>query len=174
MRAAELNLKLARAAYERHKRQVHRWVRDFNVWMRGNYRGTQWFAAVRRVPGRGQSYQHWWDAAMNALQLWQKVVREPLPPLPGPWRWPVKLGDGRTVEQFEELVKAFEASWWAMISAEVELKVARGALALAQAEATGLLMAYGHGVRARLGQKGALVRAIPQLWPKHRAKKMAA
>lgn len=34
------------------------------------------------------------------------------------------------------------------------LKLARGALARAQVEATDLLMAYGHGVRARLGQRG--------------------
>jgi hypothetical protein len=71
-------------------------------------------------------------------------------------------------------VQAFETAWRAWLRAELELKIARGALRLAQECATALLMAYGHGVRARLGQKRALVRSIPNLWPRHKAKRKAA
>ena len=46
-------------------------------------------------------------------------------------------------------------------------------LSRAQEEATALLMAYGHGVRARLGDKAALVDSIPQLWPKHSSRPKA-
>ena len=174
VRAAELDLKLARAGYERRKRAVHQWVRDINGWMRAYYRGTPWFALVRRVPGLGQSYQHWWEAAQEALGMWRRIVADPPAPLPGPWVWPLTCGDGRTVEQFEEVVKAFAAAWWALSAPAVELKLARGGLWRAQGEAAALLMAYGHGVRARLGQRGALVRSIPRLWPKHRSKEGSA
>jgi len=170
VRVAELDLKLARAEYERCKREVHQWVRDINMWMRAYYRGTPWFVLVRRVPGLGQSYQHWWDAAHDALGMWRMIVKDPPAPLPGPWEWPLTLGKGKTVEKFEEAVKAFESAWWALLDPEGELKLARGALWQAQGEAAALLMAYGHGVRARLGQKGALVRAIPRLWPKRGSK----
>jgi len=129
-----------------------------------------WFALVRRVPGRGQSYQHWWDAVTNALGLWKKLLAVALEPLPGPCAWPWQMSGGRMVGQVEAAVKALEAAWWAMIPAEVELTLAQGALEQAQQEAADLLMAYGHGVRARLGQRGALVRGIPQLWPRHRAR----
>ena len=50
VRAAELDLKLARAGYERRKRAVHQWVRDINGWMRACYRGTPW--CRRFAPGR--------------------------------------------------------------------------------------------------------------------------
>lgn len=100
-------------------------------------------------------------------------MAHPLAPLPGPWEYPLTLTDGRTVQEFAAVVRVFEAADRAIIAAEVDLEIARGALQRAQAEATGLLMAYGHGVRARLGQKGFLVRTIPQVWPKHRARKAA-
>ena len=95
VRAAELDLKLARAGYERRKRAVHQWVRDINGWMRAYYRGTPWFALVRRVPGLGQSYQHWWEAAQEALGMWRRIVADPPAPLPGPWVWPLTCGDGK-------------------------------------------------------------------------------
>ncbi len=166
----ELEITLARVGYEGHKRKVHEWLRAINVWMRGNYRGTDWFAVVQRVPGRGQSYQHWWDATERTLRMWRRIVTNPLPPLPGPWEYPLTLENGGTVEEFEAVVKAFKAAYRATVSPETDLKMARGALRRAQQEAADLLMAYGHGVRARLGQSGALMRAIPQLWPRHGAR----
>ncbi len=169
--AAELDVKLARADYEERKGELHRWLRDINVWMRASYRWTTWFALVRRVPGRGQSYRHWRRAAILALGMWRKIVANAPELLADGTPRPVKFSDGRTVEQFEAVVQAFEAAWWAINPTEVELKLARGALEQAQAGATALLMAYGHGVRARLGQKGALVRRIPQLWPRRKAKR---
>jgi hypothetical protein len=166
----EVRLKVARSAYELHKRELHGCLKLINSWMRGNYRGTSCFALVRRVPGLGQSYQHWWDAALTALVMWDLIVKE----RPGPPECPITLGNGWTVEQFEEFVLAFEAVYWAITSVEVKLEIERSVLRMAQAEATALLMAYGHGVRARLGQKAALVRTMPRLWPKHKARKKAA
>jgi hypothetical protein len=167
---AEVRLKVSRSAYELHKRELHRLLILINSWMRGNYRWTSCFALVRRVPGLGQSYQHWWDAALTALVMWDIIVKE----RPGPPECPITLGNGWTVDQFEEFVMAFEVVYWAITPAEVKLEIERSALRMAQAEATALLMAYGHGVRARLGQKAALVRSMPQLWPKHKARKKAA
>ena len=169
VRAAEQKLKLARAWYEERKWALHPWLRDINILMRGKHRRTPWFALVKRVPGRGQSYQHWWDAATCALNLWMDLAAATPAPAPGPNPWPRQMCGGRAVEQFEAAVKAFEAARWAINPLEVDLKMARGALEAAQVEATDLLMAYGHGVRARLGQRGALVKKIPQLWPKDSA-----
>lgn len=162
--AAELNVKLARAAYERRKGDVHEWVRAIHVWMRANYRGTDCFALMRRMPGRGRCCQYWREAARGALGMWVLVVTNPPP---GPGGWPKTLWDGRTMEEFAVVVKSFEEAHVAIIAAEVDLKIARGILQRAQAEATALLMAYGHGVRARLRDHGALVDSIPQLWPGH-------
>ena len=155
--AAELNVKLARTAYERRKRVVHEWVR-------ANYRGTDCFTLVGRMPGRGRSCQYWREAARGALEMWELVVTNSPP---GPGVWPQTLWDGRTVKEFAVVVKSFEEAHVAIIAAEVDLKIARGNLQRAQTEATALLMAYGHGVRARLGDHGALVDSIPQLWPSH-------
>ena len=162
--AAELNVKLARTAYERRKRVVHEWVRAIHVWMRANYRGTDCFTLVGRMPGRGRSCQYWREVARGALGMWVLVVTNPPP---GPGVWPQKLWDGRTVEEFTVVVKSFEEANEAIIEAEVDLKIARDNLRRAQTEATALLMAYGHGVRARLGDHAALVESIPQLWPRH-------
>lgn len=49
--------------------------------------------------------------------------------------------------------RTFDAAYEAIGEVEVDLKIARGNLRLAQAEATALLMAYGHGVRARFGDE---------------------
>ena len=87
---------------------------------------------------------------------------------------PLTLGDDTTVEQFAELVRAFDAAYWAIVDAEVDLKIAHGNLRLAQDEATALLMAYGHGLRARFGDKGELIRSMPELWPRPKAKRKAA
>ena len=144
------------------------------MWMRGKYRSTPFFALVRRVPGRGESFGIWRRAANDALGMWKHIVANPPPPFPDGTQWRVTLADGRTVEEFERVVRAFEAAWWALCEPKMDLKLARGALELAQREGAALLMAYGHGVRARLGNRGRLVRAIPQLWPKHRAKRKAA
>ena len=164
VQTVEVRAKVTWGAYKQRKREVHRWLRQINSWMRGNYRGTDCFALVRRVPGLGQSYQHWWGATLRALVMWKLVIAEP----PDPPGAPLTLGGGRTVEQFEQLFEAFKAAEWAIIPAEVKLQIARSRLRRAQAEATALLMAYGHGVQARLGQEGELVRTIPQLWPRHR------
>lgn len=67
--AAEVGMQTRRSAYELCKREVHRWLRDINVWMRGEYQGTYFYPLVRRVPGRGQSYKHWHQAGLRALSM---------------------------------------------------------------------------------------------------------
>jgi hypothetical protein len=164
VREAELNLKLARAEYERRKRELHGWLRRINIWMRAYVQGTSWWALRRRVPGRGQSYAIWHDAATDALTMWQGMVQNPPDICIG---WPMNLGHGETLEKFEALVRSFERANGAVAEAEMDLKIARGGLSRAQEEATALLMAYGHGVRARLGDHATMVDTIPQLWPRH-------
>jgi hypothetical protein len=160
--AREVDAGIARGNYKVLKRQVHRALRLFNSWMRGSFKWESWFGLVKRVPGRGQSWGHWSDAAANALTLWRLIVDAPPDPL-GRRR---TLGDGMTVEQFAELVEAFDETNWEIIGTEVDWGIARGRLLLAQREATALLMAYGHGVRARFGPRSEVVRSIPVLWPK--------
>jgi hypothetical protein len=170
VRDAELGEKLVWADYERWKRELHQWLLWINAWMRADYRGTNWFWLVQRVPGRGQSYEHWWDAAQGALSMWKMIVEDPPKPFPCGSERSLTMGGGETVEQFEQVVKAFKAAWAAIRPVAGKVKLARGALEMAQNEAASLLMAYGHGVQARLGQEGELVRSIPQLWPKHSTK----
>jgi hypothetical protein len=165
----EMDLTVARGNYEVLKADVHRVLRLFNSWMRGCFQGTSWFPLVLRVPGRGQSYAHWSDAATNALSIWQRIVKAPPDPEVDPRARPLTLGDGTTVKQFAALVRAFDAAHETIGDAEVDLKIARGNLRLAQAEATALLMAYGHGLRARFGDKGELIQSMPELWPKDSA-----
>ena len=165
----EMDLAVARGNYEVLKADMHRVLRLFNSWMRGCFQGTSWFPLLRRVPGRGQSYEHWSGAATNALNLWQRIVKAPPDPEVDPLARPLMLGDGTTVTQFAKLVRAFDAAYEAIGDAEVDLKIGRGDLRLAQAEATALLMAYGHGLRARFGDKGELIRSLPELWPKNAA-----
>ena len=192
--AAELEVKLARAAYERCKEELHEWLRAIRRWMRAYYQETDYYPLVPRMPVRGASFKRWHQAALKTLAMWKAMVADPPEPLPvgdedgeasgDMWEYPVRLYEGAvdpfgevvktTVQQFEEVVRAFEAADAAMIGAEIDLQVVRGTLARAQGEATALLMAYGHGVQARLGNKGALVRSIPQVWPKHKPKRKAA
>ena len=167
VRTAKFNAKLARAQYAGCRAKVHRWMRDINVWMRGSYQGTVWFTLVRPVPGLRRGYDLWWKAAHHALELWKSIVKNPEP---GPVQWPVTLGNGGTVEQFAEVIRAFEAAREGLRPAEMDLKLAQSVLRRTRAEGAALLMAYGHGVRARLGEDGALVRKIPQLWPRHSTK----
>ena len=154
---------LARGNYKVLKKQVHEALRLFNCFMRG-YRWTVWFGMAQRVPGRGQSYGRWSRAASRSQTLWEEMVKAGVqadaqaPPL--------TLGDDTTVEQFAELVRRFDAAYWAIVAAEVGLKLARGNLRLAQIKATTMLMAYGHGLRARFGDKGELIKSMPELWPK--------
>jgi hypothetical protein len=163
LRAPELKRNLARAEYERCKRAVHGWLKRINVWMRARVRGTPWILLMQRVPGLGQSYGHWSDAALGARATWGLMEKNPPDICIG---WPMNLGEGRTLEQFASVVQAFDG---AVRVAERDLKLARASLWLAQKEAARLLMAYGHGVRARLGEDGTLVRSMPELWPKNSA-----
>ena len=154
---------IARGNYKVLKKQVHEALRLFNCFMRG-YRWTVWFGMVQRVPGRGQSYGRWSRAASRSQTLWEEMVKagvqaDPQAPL-------LTLGDDSTVEQFAELVRRFDAAYWAIVAAEVGLRLARGNLRLAQIKATTMLMAYGHGLRARFGDKGELIKSMPELWPK--------
>jgi len=163
--AAEAGLKLGRGHYEQRKAVLHRWLRDINIWMRGTYHYTPFFAMVHRVPGRGQGYQHWWNAAIDARAMWRLIVAGAPVLLADGTPRRVQFSDGRTLEQFEEVVEEFEAAWRALYGPKIDLKLARGAVALAHEKGAALLMAYGHGVRARLGNKGRLVRTIPKVWP---------
>ena len=163
----EMDLAVARGNYGALKADMHRVLRLFNSWMRGCFQGTSWFPLVRRVPGRGQSYGHWSGAATNALNLWQRIVKAPPDPEVDPLARPLTLGDGTTVKEFAKLVRAFDVAYGAIGDAEVDLKIARGDLWLAQDEATALLMAYGHGLRARFGDHAELIRSMPVLWPKN-------
>jgi len=162
VRTRKLELKLAWATYRRRRAVVHDWVQSMNVWMRAYFQGTDWMALVRRVPGRLESYGRWWSVAMGALSLWKAMEKEPPMGNPG---WPMDLGCDRTVEQFAAVIREFERAREAIRPAVMEWKLARAALRRAQREAAALLMAYGHGVRARLGNKGLLVRTIPKVWP---------
>jgi hypothetical protein len=163
----ETHLALARGDYEMLKADLHRRLPQFNSLLRGYYQGSRWFAARRRVPGRGQSFEHWSETARAVLTVWRAIADAPPTPGVSPLAHPGTLGDGTTVEQFAELLRAFEAAYWRIMEEEVELKIASGNLMLAQDQATALLMAYGHGVRARLGNRGTLVEMIPRLWPEH-------
>jgi hypothetical protein len=103
--------------------------------------------------------------------MWRSILEEPKRPVPG-WEWPLTLGgDGGSIADFEAAMKAFDEAYQALGPARAKVKLARGALEQAQSEAAALLMAYGHGVRARLGPRGALVRGLPQLWPRRRRKR---
>jgi hypothetical protein len=97
--------------------------------------------------------------------LWKNIMADPPP-------WPPGLNQGtplrRPIEEFEAAVCAFGETWWALSAAELEVKIARGKVQKAQDRATELLMAYGHGVRARLGNKSELVKSIPQMWPQRK------
>lgn len=192
--SVELEMRLARAAYERRKEALHEWLRAIRMWMRVNYQETDYYPLVRRPPVRGASFKRWHQAALKTLAMWQAMVANPPEPLPleseddvesgEMWEYPVTLSEGAvkqfdevvkpTVQHFAEVVRAFEVSDVALIEVETDLEITRSALTKAQAEATALLIAYGHGVRARLGQKGALVRSIPQVWPRHKPKRKAA
>jgi hypothetical protein len=162
---AEIDLKIAWGAYKRCKREMHRWLNGFNVWLRAYCKWTPYFAARQRVPGRGQSFEHWWTAAQADLSLWKNIMADPPP-------WPPGLNQGtplrRPIEEFEAAVRAFGETWWALSAAELEVKIARGKVQKAQDRATELLMAYGHGVRARLGNKSELVKSFPQMWPQRK------
>ena len=161
--AAEVGVKLARGKYERLKRELHGWVGWFNGCLR-RWHGTGLDSTVRRLPGLGRSYGHWSKAALHVSTMWEEAEKNP-PDAPG--NWPIEYQCGGTLQDFDELARAFDAAHWSIVAAEVNLKIVRGNLRVVQRQATALLMAYRHGVLARLGQRGALVRGIPQLWPKH-------
>jgi len=167
----ELRVRLARSVYERRKAIVHRWLRRIRGWMRGTMQGTDWMDLAQPVPGRGESYQHWWAAGTDALGMWEVMGENPPP---SPVDWPLDMPDGGTAAQFAEAMKEMETAFWAIRRMEVKLRIARSRLWRAQERATALLMAYGHGVRAWLEQTDALVRSIPELWPKHQRRKKAA
>ena len=161
MRQQKFEMKLAWEAYRGQKGIIHDFLRVMNVWMRAYFKETPWIELMPRVPGRLESYGRWWNAAMDMLCLWKRMVEEQ-PENPG---WPMDLGAGRTLEQFEAAIAAFESARGAILPAEMDWKLAREVLRGAQRETTALLMAYGHGVRARLGHEGRLVRTIPKVWP---------
>ena len=161
--AAEVRMKITRGEYERLKRALHGWVGWFNRCLR-RWHGTGLASTVRRLPGLGRSFGHWSKAALHVSTMWEDAEKNP-PDAPG--NWPIEYPCGGTRQDFDELVRAFDAAYWSIVHVEVKLKIARGNLRVAQRQATDLLMAYGHGVQARVGQRGELVRSIPQLWPKH-------
>ena len=165
LRAQEQAVTLAWAEYQRRKAEMHEWLRAVNQWARAWLRGTEWFALVGRVPGRERAFQIWQDSALDALMMWQKLELDPPPAYAG---WPFWDPQHCTLQNFEEDFAAFEAAHRAVGTAEMELRMARSELRFAQKRGTALLMAYGHGVRARLGHKGTLVKSIPNLWPRHR------
>jgi hypothetical protein len=166
---AEVDLKLARGEYERLKRELHGWVGMFNRFLRCLQ--GQWRPMARRLPGLGRSYDRWSSAVLHILKTWRALEKNPPSWLVD---WPKDYRPDWTLPNLTALAAAFDAAWWTIVGAATDLEIARGNLRLAQAEATALLMAYGHGVRARLGQRGALVRSIPQVWPKHKGRKKAA
>jgi hypothetical protein len=159
----EWYVKLARAAYERHKRTVHQWILDIDQWVWAFMQGTSWTKLLGLVPGLGQSYQHWWSGAHHAQAMWKLMVEEPPDISVG---WPMEFREDCSLANYAAAVDAFEASWMALLGAGVRLKIARGALAKAQDKATACLMAYGHGVRARLLNNEAMLDSIPPLWPR--------
>jgi len=164
--ATEVNLKIVRGNYERLKRELHGWVGWFNGCLR-QWHGSGLACMVRRLPGLGRSFRHWWKAALHVSTVWELAEKNPPD---ASWCWPIEYPRGGTLPDFAKLGRAFDTAYRSINKAEVDLKVARGNLQVAQQQATALLMAYGHGVRARLGQSGELVRSIPKLWPKHGSK----
>ena len=166
LRDAELDRRqtvtLARAAYERRKAAVHDWVRSIFQWMRAWMEGTEVMSLVVRVPGRGESYQHWWNVAHAALGLWRRLEAAP-PPVAG---WPMDFRPDCTLEHFKEAVEEFESAWWAILVAEVDLKIDRAVRNQALLRLTELLMAYTHCVRGRFPAESLMVESLPRLWRK--------
>jgi hypothetical protein len=125
--------------------------------------GTAWTVLIGLVPGLGQRYQYWVTGAHDARAMWELMERNPPDISLG---WPMEFREDCSLANYTAAVQAFEQSWAALRRAELHLKIARGALAKAQDEATACLMAYGHGVRARLLNNQAMLKSIPQLWPR--------
>lgn len=153
---------LAQAEARIRKRVLHDDVRWFNQWVRGYFPHTILPRVLVLLPGIGEGFDSWFDAAVRTLRNWQWLAAAP-PPGPG---WPMDRGDGFSQAQFEQEIKDWFAAHDAIREARLEVRLADGALAVAMAEAEAILKAYGHAARSRLRENSALRALIPRLWPK--------
>ena len=161
VQAAECPVTLAWTRYHRSKSVVHQWVLSINRWLRAEYRGTAWIESLQPVPTSAQAFEHWQTAARNTLVLWQDIVETP--PAERGDR-PTTLDDGRTVEDFSKVLDDFIAANENIINAEFHLRRAQTVMRLKQDKVAAVLMAYGHGVRARLKRGDELLSSIPGVW----------
>ncbi len=83
VRGCEMDVKLARAAYERHKRAVHKWMLGLYQWVWAWMQGTAWTALIGLVPGLGRRYQYWVTSAHDARAMWELMEKNPAEDLAG-------------------------------------------------------------------------------------------
>lgn len=165
VRSREMDVKLARGAYEKQKRVLRTWMRRFYLYMRAYFQRMPWCVLRGEVPGLGQSFDHWWKGAHQARAAWKMLENKvPMPCL----GMPIDFQPDCSLANFTAVIRAFDDAHEALVDAELDLKIARGALDLVQGRVTSCLMAYGHGVRARLLDNEFVLDSVPRLWPRRK------
>jgi hypothetical protein len=158
---AETDLTLARSQERALRKPLAEMMRVFNLKVRGDFPGTPWEDALAQVTGPAVAAGRLLDPLRRTLHIWRSIdAALPAPGFVLPMaKWDATSGD------FAAGFDAWEAATNAVIDAEMDATLARLEQLARAKRAVAVMKAYGHGVKARLGDGPELVKSIPQLWP---------
>jgi hypothetical protein len=154
-------IKLAREQEIDARRALLRMMKRFNMQVRADFADTLWERMLKLVPLADASFGNFLKPVRATHCLWVLLERE----TPG-LRLTI-LGDGGRagIEVYAAALQALEDAHDAVIDAGVDAALARAEQDILAERALAVMKAYGHGVKARLGDEHRLAGSLPQLWP---------
>lgn len=136
-------------------------MRRFHLWVRSEFAGTKWERLLVHLPPLEAGSDRFRPPVRITLVLWE-LLEEAKPDEPFPQMFGASpYSRAHFAGEFEQ----FEAALDAHTDARFELELARVGWEMLEERAVAVMKAYGHAVKARLGDGARLTASLPQLWP---------
>jgi hypothetical protein len=159
--AAHAGERLAAQALKPLRAALREGMRRFHLWVRSEFAGTKWERLLVHIPPLLAGIDRFRPPVRSTLVHWE-LLEEARPDVPFPQiRGMPPYSRAHFAEEFEQ----FEAALDAHTDAKSDLLLARVEWQMLEERAVAVMKAYGHAVKARLGDGARLTASLPQLWP---------
>lgn len=136
-------------------------MRRFHLWVRSEFAETKWERTLVHIPPLLAGIDRFRDPMRRTLCQWERL-EEARPDAPFPQ---VFQAAPYSRALFAEEFAQFEAARDAHTDATFDLLLARVEWQMLEERAVAVMKAYGHAVKAHLGDGARLTASLPQLWP---------
>jgi hypothetical protein len=160
--AAVLEEKLVRGREREMRPHLAFIMKRFNRMVRGNFPGTRFERLLQGMPGMEVAFFDFAVPVHVTQWLWARIEEASDG---GGFRLLTERGEWIGSAELALDLAAFIAAHMDTVTAQTMADLARADRDILQERAVAVMKAYGHAVKARVGDGSRLAASLPQLWP---------